>query len=87
MQFSILFSGKLIGSFYDENGNPTEKLREYDDKLKEAKKAKAADEDDQKRFPTCNFSYQQGAGRRIWCSTMRYGFPESNFLFIRLSQV
>ena len=64
-------AGKLIGLFYDEKGNPTEQLREYNVQLKEAKNAKQADEDEQKKFPTCNFSFQQGAGRRIWCSTMR----------------
>lgn len=71
MHFSLFYSGKLIGHYYDDEGKPTEALKQFKLKLKEAKKAQKEDEDDMKRFPPCNFEYKQGWGRRTWCSASR----------------
>ncbi|XP_053375216.1 neuferricin-like isoform X2 [Mercenaria mercenaria] len=65
--------GMLIGHYYNDKGQPTEALKQFNLKLQEAKRAKLSDEDDKKRFPTCNFEYKQGWGRRTWCSTMSGG--------------
>lgn len=67
------FIGKLIGHYYDEQGQPTEALKDYRKRLGEAKKAKLSEEDDRKKFPPCNFEMKQGWGRRIWCSTLSGG--------------
>lgn len=65
--------GRLIGHYYDDEGQPTEALKQFQQKLKEAKKAKLSDEEDRHRFPPCNFEYKQGWGRRTWCSTQSGG--------------
>jgi len=64
-------SGRLIGHFYDENGDETAALKDFKHRLQLAKQAKLSDEDDKKTFPPCNFEYKQGQGRRSWCSTLR----------------
>ena len=71
LESSLLFTGRLIGHYYDDKGEPTEAMKQYKKKLQEAKKAKLSEEDDRKLFPPCNFEYKQGWGRRRWCSTMR----------------
>ena len=71
--FSILLhiSGRLIGHFYNDKGDKTEALKDFYRRLKLAKKDQLSDKDDKNRFPTCNFEYRQGEGRRSWCSTLR----------------
>lgn len=68
----ISFKGRLVGHFYDEAGQETAALKDFQSRLNEAKSAKLSDEDDKNRFPPCNFEYKQGQGRRIWCSTLRW---------------
>ncbi|WAR02257.1 NEUFC-like protein [Mya arenaria] len=65
--------GRLAGLYYNEKGEETEAMRDFIKRLDIAKKAKQSDEDDKQRFPTCNFEYKQGQGRRIWCSTLSGG--------------
>ncbi|XP_060599237.1 neuferricin-like [Ruditapes philippinarum] len=65
--------GRLIGHYYDDKGQPTEALKQFNKKLQEAKRAKLSEEDDRKIFPPCNFEYKQGWGRRTWCSTLSGG--------------
>ena len=76
--------GRLIGLYYDESGQPTEAMREFERGLAEGRKARQADQDDMKKFPPCNFESKQGEYRRIWCSTMRYVFSNlNNFALIQ----
>lgn len=67
------FLGHLIGLYYDTEGKPTDAMRDFQQRLGEAKKAKLSDEDDRNMYPPCNFEYKQGQGRRIWCSTLSGG--------------
>ena len=77
--FHSYFTGHLIGHFYDKSGQPTENLKDFHKRLKEAKSEKKSDEDDRQRFPPCNFAYTQGKGRRLWCSELRYTVKLLNF--------
>lgn len=63
--------GKLVGHFYDENGNPTAAMDEFENLLEQAKQKQKEDDEDLKRFPPCNSETKVGVSRRIWCSENR----------------
>ncbi|XP_041376842.1 neuferricin-like [Gigantopelta aegis] len=67
------YVGKLVGHFYDKDGNPTEAMNQYLIKLAEAKSEKKKDQDDARRFPPCNSEWRQDEGTRFWCSTLSGG--------------
>ncbi|XP_039249473.1 neuferricin-like [Styela clava] len=67
------YVGKLIGNFYDANGQPTAALREAQNKMMEARKLKAKEEEHEKLFPRCNSEWTQETGSRVWCSTKSGG--------------
>ena len=68
----VKIPGKVIGNFYDEDGNPTTALKEFKEGLKQAKKAKSQDEDDLRKYPSCNSEWSQASGSRVWCSDKRF---------------
>ncbi|NXV06937.1 NEUFC protein, partial [Cettia cetti] len=60
--------GKLVGRFYDENGAPTEALREAEAAIEEALKFQAESEQKKQQFPPCNSEWSSAKGTRFWCS-------------------
>ncbi|NWH71921.1 NEUFC protein, partial [Piaya cayana] len=60
--------GKLVGRFYDENGAPTEALRQAEAAIEEALKLKAESEQRKQQFPPCNSEWSSATGTRFWCS-------------------
>ncbi|KAM6118501.1 neuferricin isoform 2-T3 [Phoenicopterus ruber ruber] len=65
--------GKLVGRFYDENGAPTEALRQAEAAIEEAQKLKAESEQRKQQFPPCNSEWSSAKGSRFWCSRQRSG--------------
>ncbi|PKK23651.1 neuferricin, partial [Columba livia] len=65
--------GKLVGRFYDENGAPTEALRQAEAAIEEAQKLKAESEQRQQQFPPCNSEWSSAKGSRFWCSRQSGG--------------
>ncbi|NXN67273.1 NEUFC protein, partial [Himantopus himantopus] len=65
--------GKLVGRFYDENGAPTEALRQAEAAIEEALKFKAESEQRKQQFPPCNSEWSSAKGSRFWCSTQSGG--------------
>ncbi|OPJ78775.1 neuferricin [Patagioenas fasciata monilis] len=65
--------GKLVGRFYDENGAPTEALRQAEAAIEEAQKLKAESEQRQQQFPSCNSEWSSAKGSRFWCSRQSGG--------------
>ncbi|XP_065503522.1 neuferricin [Caloenas nicobarica] len=65
--------GKLVGRFYDENGAPTEALRQAEAAIEEAQKLKAQSEQGQQQFPPCNSEWSSAKGSRFWCSRQSGG--------------
>lgn len=81
-----VYLGKLVGTYYDASGKPTEKLKAARHLIAEGKKEKAANEADKRRFPPCNSEWSQKKGTRIWCSNRSggiardwEGFPRKYF--------
>ncbi|OWK59855.1 Neuferricin [Lonchura striata] len=60
--------GKLVGRFYDENGAPTEALREVEAAIEQALKLQAQSDQKKQQFPPCNSEWSSAKGTRFWCS-------------------
>ncbi|XP_056362970.1 neuferricin isoform X2 [Oenanthe melanoleuca] len=69
--------GKLVGRFYDENGAPTEALREVEAAIEEALKFQAESEQRKQQFPPCNSEWSSATGTRFWCSRQSGGVPRA----------
>lgn len=71
------FVGKLVGRFYDENGNPTAALKEAEGFMIEAQKEKDLKAENDKKLPPCNSEWTQEKGSRVWCTKLRYFYFSS----------
>ncbi|KAJ8985988.1 hypothetical protein NQ317_013872 [Molorchus minor] len=60
--------GKLIGRYFDNNGNQTPYGRAVKMMLKEAEREKEKDHLEKVKFPPCNVEWNVETGTRIWCS-------------------
>lgn len=60
--------GKLLGQFCDENGAPTEALRQAEAAVEEAQKFQAEGEQSKLQFPPCNSEWSSVKGSCFWCS-------------------
>ncbi|XP_009894926.2 neuferricin [Dryobates pubescens] len=69
--------GKLVGRFYDENGAPTEALRQAEAAIEEALKFQAESEQRKQQFPPCNSEWSSAKGSRFWCSRQSGGVPRA----------
>ncbi|NXO01370.1 NEUFC protein, partial [Rhinopomastus cyanomelas] len=65
--------GKLVGRFYDENGAPTDALRQAEAAIEEAMKLQAESEQTKQQFPPCNSEWSSVKGSRFWCSKQSGG--------------
>lgn len=65
-------TGKLIGRFYTETGQPTDALLHVEAFLSEGLKKKAQAQSEMQLYPSCNSEWSEASGGRVWCSTMRY---------------
>uniref|UniRef100_A0A8B9QHZ4 Neuferricin n=1 Tax=Apteryx owenii TaxID=8824 RepID=A0A8B9QHZ4_APTOW len=68
---NYVFVGKLVGRFYDENGAPTEALRQAEAAIEEGLKFKAESDQRKQQFPPCNSEWSSAGGSRFWCSKQR----------------
>ncbi|XP_047923877.1 neuferricin isoform X2 [Anser cygnoides] len=66
-------AGKLVGRFYDENGAPTEALRQAEAAMEEGLKLKAESDRRKEQFPPCNSEWSSAKGSRFWCSRQSGG--------------
>ncbi|KAK8405991.1 hypothetical protein O3P69_007007 [Scylla paramamosain] len=73
------YVGKLIGRYYDENGEPT--LYYYDTQrwISQAFTEKENDNQEKKMFPPCNSEWNPETGSRLWC-TKRSGGIERDWV-------
>ncbi|XP_067393973.1 neuferricin isoform X2 [Emydura macquarii macquarii] len=67
-----VFAGKLVGRFYDENGTPTEALKQAKAVIEEGLKFKGQN-GEKKQFPPCNSEWSSTRGSRFWCSKQSGG--------------
>lgn len=69
------YVGKLIGRYYDSEGNPTEALKEAKAVIKKGQELKKLQEAENRRFPGCNSKWTADEGSTVWCSQNRYAYP------------
>ncbi|XP_061106564.1 neuferricin isoform X2 [Conger conger] len=69
--------GRLIGRYYNENGEPTAALQQVEEILAEGLKLKAETLAQSKLFPSCNSAWSDASGGRVWCTTMSGGVQRS----------
>ncbi|XP_078599302.1 neuferricin-like [Branchiostoma floridae x Branchiostoma japonicum] len=62
------YVGKLIGRYYDEEGNPTKELLDVEKKMKAAHSEKNAEEEFKRTFPPCNSMYTEEDGPKFVCT-------------------
>ncbi len=65
------YIGKVIGSFYDENGDGTALLKEFNVKVQRALEDKQNDKKEKNLFPDCNSRWTAKEGTVLWCSNER----------------
>ncbi|XP_040280782.1 neuferricin isoform X1 [Bufo bufo] len=66
-QKNYLAVGKLIGHFYDEDGDPTKALEDALTVIDVGLKLKEQRHEENKQFPPCNSEFSSGASK-VWCS-------------------
>ncbi|XP_065365111.1 neuferricin homolog [Calliphora vicina] len=74
-----VFKGKLIGRFYDANGEPTKYYHKYLALLEQAQDAKAASEELRLKYPDCNIEWSKDKGSHVWC-TLNSGGKERDWV-------
>ncbi|XP_041456647.1 neuferricin-like [Lytechinus variegatus] len=67
------YVGKLIGHFYNDEGEPTNNLRAAHKAIEEGRKLKSDEADHRNKYPPCNSEWRQSSGLRLWCSNRSGG--------------
>ena len=70
------FVGKLIGRYYDEQGEPTEYQKLTQKWISEAYIQKEEENIEKKIFPPCNSEWSHDTGGRVWCTNRRYLYKQ-----------
>lgn len=65
------YVGRLIGRYYDQDGKPTEALKEAKEKMKEGQRLRKLQQDENKRYPGCNSRWSADEGSTVWCTKER----------------
>lgn len=67
----ISILGKLIGSYYDENGAITAYGKLVKKLIKKAEKEDENEQLEKIKFPPCNIEWEAESGTRVWCTKLR----------------
>lgn len=78
-QEEYTYVGKLIGRYYDKDGNPTEEYKQSRRAIEDAKRNKLNMEKEKELFPPCNSEWSREKGTRVWC-TDKSGGVERNWV-------
>ncbi|XP_051847505.1 neuferricin isoform X2 [Antechinus flavipes] len=62
------FVGKLIGRFYEENGEPTPALLLAEATMAQGVAARETEDGQRQQFPPCNSEWSSASPGRFWCS-------------------
>uniref|UniRef100_A0ACD5XHU6 Uncharacterized protein n=1 Tax=Avena sativa TaxID=4498 RepID=A0ACD5XHU6_AVESA len=68
------FSGKLVGRFYDSQGNPTKYLKGVEMKAKRGAQLLEKQKSEEDKIPNCNSKWSQAEGGEVWCEAAA-GYP------------
>ncbi|XP_036613013.1 neuferricin isoform X1 [Trichosurus vulpecula] len=65
--------GKLIGRFYEENGDPTSALLLAEATMAQGDASRETENQQRQHFPACNSEWRSGSLGRFWCSKQSGG--------------
>jgi len=66
------YAGKLIGKFYDDNGDPTDILVRVQHGIREQEKFMELLKSQEKIFTKCNSNWSREKGGYVWCADGQY---------------
>lgn len=69
---NVVLTGKLIGRYYDENGEQTTERYNLKERVEIAIKGDLNEEKKKIKFPPCNIEWKAESGTKVWCSKNRY---------------
>jgi len=69
--------GKVIGHYYDPDGNPTPATRIANREIRLAHKEKNIEDELKKKLPTCNSKFSSSEGKTLWCSDKSGGIDRN----------
>ncbi|XP_068666833.1 membrane-associated progesterone-binding protein 4 [Aristolochia californica] len=69
---SYKFSGKLVGRYYDSQGNPTKYLKGVEAKAARGAQLLEKQKNEEAKLPSCNSRWSQEEGGEVWCDE---GYP------------
>uniref|UniRef100_A0A0D3FF67 Cytochrome b5 heme-binding domain-containing protein n=2 Tax=Oryza TaxID=4527 RepID=A0A0D3FF67_9ORYZ len=67
-----IFAGKIVGRYYDDEGNPTKYLKGIEMKAKRGAQLLEKQKSEEAKIPSCNSKWSQQEGGEVWCET---GYP------------
>ncbi|EEE58542.1 hypothetical protein OsJ_09838 [Oryza sativa Japonica Group] len=67
-----IFAGKIVGRYYDDEGNPTKYLKGIEMKAKRGAQLLEKQKSEEAKIPNCNSKWSQQEGGEVWCET---GYP------------
>lgn len=67
-----IFVGKLVGRYYDSQGNPTKYLKGVEAKAKRGAQLLEKQKIEEAKVPSCNSRWSQEEGGKVWCDN---GYP------------
>ncbi|KAL8494491.1 hypothetical protein ACS0TY_025335 [Phlomoides rotata] len=65
--FSGRFVGKLVGRYYDSEGNPTKYLKGIEAKAARGAQLLEKQKKEEAKIPNCNSKWSQEEGSEVWC--------------------
>ncbi|KAJ4448221.1 hypothetical protein ANN_10235 [Periplaneta americana] len=71
------YLGKVIGKYYDSNGQRTPYNREVKKLINKAKRSKQEVEKQKLAYPPCNAEWSQESGSRVWCTNLSGGIERN----------
>lgn len=63
--------GKLIGRYYDVNGEITQYGKEIQKLIKVTEAKALSDKQNEIDYPPCNIEWDKDKGTRLWCTNKR----------------
>ncbi|KAF3341482.1 neuferricin [Carex littledalei] len=67
-----IYVGKLVGRYYDQEGNPTKYLKGVETKAKRGAQLLEKQKNLESKIPGCNSKWSQSEGGEVWCDV---GYP------------
>ncbi|GAV74419.1 Cyt-b5 domain-containing protein [Cephalotus follicularis] len=69
---TYIYVGKLVGRYYDTQGNPTKYLKEVEAKAARGAQLLEKQKKEEAKQPSCNSRWSQNEGGEVWCDV---GYP------------